>query len=136
MISGAIAKPPAPSGVQQGGVVLSQVQGTRLGPLQLENGYPATAQKLYDELDLQRATGRQGGTYLFAGPRWNGTVPKGITQIFHSETNFVGTLTHTQLNGPADSSALPALQAQYTLTLLSSFSSTATPPAPPQLPHR
>jgi hypothetical protein len=58
LTSGAIAKPPAPSGVQQGGVGPSQVQGTRLGPLQLENGYPtaATARKLYDELDLQRAT--------------------------------------------------------------------------------
>jgi hypothetical protein len=31
---------------------------TRLGPLTLENGYPskATAAKLYDELDFQRAT--------------------------------------------------------------------------------
>jgi len=66
LISGAIAKPPAPSGGQQGGVVLSQVHSTRLGPLQLENGYPtaATAQKLYDELDLQRAT----QAYLWALP--------------------------------------------------------------------
>ncbi|MEB3319362.1 MAG: DUF1254 domain-containing protein, partial [Cyanobium sp.] len=39
---------------------------TRLGNLQLENGYPtpATAQKLYDELDLQRAT----QAYLWALP--------------------------------------------------------------------
>ena len=39
---------------------------TRLGALELQNGYPtkATAQKLYDELDLQRAT----QAYLWALP--------------------------------------------------------------------
>ena len=39
---------------------------TRLGSLELENGYPtkATAAKLYDELDLQRAT----QAYLWALP--------------------------------------------------------------------
>jgi len=39
---------------------------TRLGPLMLENGYPtkATAAKLYDELDFQRAT----QAYLWALP--------------------------------------------------------------------
>ncbi|MFN9684749.1 MAG: DUF1254 domain-containing protein, partial [Cyanobacteriota bacterium] len=39
---------------------------SRLGPLPLENGYPtpATAQKLYDELDFQRAT----QAYLWALP--------------------------------------------------------------------
>jgi hypothetical protein len=39
---------------------------TRLGALELENGYPtkATARKLYDELDLQRAT----QSYLWALP--------------------------------------------------------------------
>ncbi|MFM9101780.1 MAG: DUF1254 domain-containing protein, partial [Cyanobium sp.] len=66
LISGAIAKPAAPSGPQQGGGGPSQVQPTRLGPLQLENGYPskATAERLYDELDFQRAT----QAYLWALP--------------------------------------------------------------------
>lgn len=55
---GALAKAPvsAPSSVEQ----------TRLGPLQLENGYPskAAAAKLYDEMDFQRAT----QAYLWALP--------------------------------------------------------------------
>ena len=44
----------------------STVNTPQLGRLELENGYPtaATARKLYDELDLQRAT--QG--YLWALP--------------------------------------------------------------------
>ena len=78
-----------------------------------------------------RATGREAGTYLFAGPRWNGTVPKGITKVFRAETDFVGTLTRTQLNGPADLPALQALQAQYTLTPLSRFAGMPTPPPAP-----
>ncbi len=78
-----------------------------------------------------RSTGRQAGTYLFAGPRWNGTVPKGITKVFRSETDFIGTLTRTQLNGPADIPALQALQAQYTLIPLSRFNGTVAPAAAP-----
>lgn len=78
-----------------------------------------------------RSTGRHAGTYLFAGPRWNGPVPKGITEVFRAETDFIGTLTRTQLDGPGDIPALQALQAQYTLTPLSRFNGTAPPPAAP-----
>lgn len=78
-----------------------------------------------------RSTGRQAGTYLFASPRWNGTAPNGITKVFRAETDFIGTLTRTQLDGPGDIPALQALQAQYTLTPLSRFNGTAPPPAAP-----
>ncbi len=78
-----------------------------------------------------RSTGRGAGTYLFAGPRWKGTVPKGITKVFRAETDFVGTLTRTQLNGPDDIPALKAIQGQYLLTPLSRFiGQPAPPPAP------
>jgi hypothetical protein len=79
-----------------------------------------------------RATGRGAGTYLFVGPRWQGTVPKGITKVFRAETDFVGTLTRTQLNGPDDIPALQALQAKVQLIPLSRFEGTRPPrPAPP-----
>jgi hypothetical protein len=79
-----------------------------------------------------RATGREVGTYLFAGPNWTGTVPEGITQVFRAETDFVGTLTRTQLFGPDDIPALQAVQAAYTLTPLSAFEGQPAPsPAPP-----
>ncbi len=78
-----------------------------------------------------RATGRGAGNYLFVGPHWQGTVPKGITKVFRAETDFVGTLTRTQLNGPDDIPALKDLQDRYKLIPLSRFSGTQPPkPAP------
>ncbi|MCP9836401.1 DUF1254 domain-containing protein [Cyanobium sp. N.Huapi 1H5] len=78
-----------------------------------------------------RSTGRGAGTYLFAGPHWKGTVPKGITKVFRAETDFVGTLTRTQLNGPDDMPALKAIQGQYVLTPLSRFTGQPAPPPAP-----
>ena len=79
-----------------------------------------------------RTTGRSAGTYLFAGPRWQGTVPKGITKVFRAETDVVGTLTRTQLNGPEDIPNVEALQARYELIPLSRFTGSRPPqPAAP-----
>jgi hypothetical protein len=52
--------------VQAGQPAATEQQQTRLGVLSLQNGYPsrATAQKLYDEMDFQRAT----QAYLWALP--------------------------------------------------------------------
>ena len=63
-ISG-IAAPGGAAPAPAGGTSTTSVT-TRLGALQLQNGYPtkATAAKLYDELDLQRAT----QAYLWALP--------------------------------------------------------------------
>lgn len=78
-----------------------------------------------------RATGRGAGNYLFVGPHWQGTVPRGITKVFRAETDFVGTLTRTQLNGPDDIPALKDLQSRYTLIPLSRFNGSQPPrPAP------
>ena len=79
-----------------------------------------------------RATGRDAGNYLFAGPNWKGPVPKSITKVFRAETDFVGTLTRTQLNGAEDIAAMQTVQAQFKLTPLSQFAGTPAPkPAPP-----
>ena len=80
-----------------------------------------------------RATGREPGKYLFAGPRWKGEVPPGITRVYRAETDIVGTLTRTQLNGPADVPTLQALQAQYRLIPLSEYAGLPKPPAAPAL---
>ena len=78
-----------------------------------------------------RATGREAGNYLFAGPRWKGEIPKGINKVFVAETEFVGTLTRTQLFGPDDVAAMQAVQSAYKLTPLSQFAGTPAPaPAP------
>jgi hypothetical protein len=79
-----------------------------------------------------RTTGREAGTYMFAGPRWKGVVPKGITKVFRSETDFVGTLTRTQLAGPEDIPAMQDIQVRYKLMPLSQFTRKPAPkPAPP-----
>jgi hypothetical protein len=78
-----------------------------------------------------RTSGRDAGNYLFVGPHWQGTVPKGITKVLRAETDFVGTLTRTQLNGEDDIPALKNLQSQYTLTPLSAFNGSRPPKAAP-----
>jgi hypothetical protein len=78
-----------------------------------------------------RATGRKAGTFLFAGPRWMGEIPKGIDKVFDVETEFVGTLTRTQLLGPDDVPAMQAVQESYRLIPLSQFAGMPAPtPAP------
>ena len=74
-----------------------------------------------------RATGREAGNYLIAGPGWKGGVPKDIAKVFRAETDFVGTLTRTQLDGADDIAAIQAVQAQYKLTPLSQFAGTPAP---------
>jgi hypothetical protein len=78
-----------------------------------------------------RATGREAGTYLVAGPRWMGDVPRGITKVFDAETEFVGTLTRTQLLGADDVAAMKAVQEGYRLIPLSQFTGTPAPPPAP-----
>jgi hypothetical protein len=78
-----------------------------------------------------RATGFNAGSYVIAGPNWKGVTPKGIKQVLRAETEIVGTLTRTSLNGPQDVDNLQALQAQYKLQPLSQFLGAPAPqPAP------
>lgn len=78
-----------------------------------------------------RATGFEGASYMFAGPNWKGETPKGIKQVFRAETDLVGTLTRTALNGPEDVANVRAIQAGLKLRPLSAFlGQPAPPPAP------
>lgn len=78
-----------------------------------------------------RATGPDSGSYLFAGPSWKGETPKGIKKVFRAETEIVGTLTRTALDGPDDVANVKAIQAGMKLQPLSAFlGQPAPPPAP------
>jgi hypothetical protein len=78
-----------------------------------------------------RATGFEAGSYMIAGPKWSGPTPAGIKQVFKAETEIVGTLTRTALDGPEDVPNVKALQAQYKLQPLSGFlGQPAAQPAP------
>ena len=68
-----------------------------------------------------RATGYKAGSYLFAGPHWNGEVPENISKVFRSETELVGTLTRTGTSGPDDTASVQAIQRKYVLQPLSEF---------------
>jgi hypothetical protein len=80
-----------------------------------------------------RATGFDAGNYLFVGPGWKGTVPKGITKVFHAETDIIGMLGRTSLDGAADVPAMKKVQAGYKLEPLSTFAHQAAPPSAPPL---
>jgi hypothetical protein len=78
-----------------------------------------------------RSTGFDAGSYLIAGPQWHGAKPAGIKQVFAAETDIVGLLGRTALNGLEDVPEVEAIQAQYKLQPLSAFlGKPAPPPAP------
>ena len=78
-----------------------------------------------------RATGNEAGCYMIAGPDWKGETPKGIKQVFHSETQFGLVIYRTQLFNAADINNVKKIQAGYTAQPLSAFLHQPAPPAPP-----
>jgi hypothetical protein len=76
-------------------------------------------------------TGNGAGSFLIAGPDWNGEKPDGITDVLRSETSFVFVVTRTQLFGPDDLARVEEIQAEYEVQPLSEFLGTDAPPAPP-----
>ncbi len=80
-----------------------------------------------------RTTGNGAGDFLMVGPKWKGDIPTGFKKFFKSETEIVGTLVRTQLDGPGDEENVKKVQAGYKLTPLSAFKKTAPPPPAPPL---
>lgn len=79
-----------------------------------------------------RTTGNDGGSYLVAGPRWKGEIPKGISRVYRAETEFALATYRTQLFSPADLQNVESLQAQYKVQPLSAYLGTQPPEqAPP-----
>ncbi len=75
-----------------------------------------------------RATGNDAGNYLMVGPQWKGETLTGFKRVFKSETEIVGILGRTQLNGPDDVENVKKVQAGFKLTPLSVFEKKAAPP--------
>lgn len=78
-----------------------------------------------------RATGRGPGTWMFAGPNWNGDVPDGVQGVFRAETDIVMTLTRTGVDGAADIARMKTVQEGYRLMPLSAFLGRPAPPPAP-----
>jgi hypothetical protein len=78
-----------------------------------------------------RTTGNAAGAYMVAGPGWTGETPEGIAAVFHSETDIVGVLGRTELQGPDDLASVAAVQAGYGIQPLSAFAGTPAPATEP-----
>ncbi|ART82117.1 cell envelope protein [Oceanisphaera profunda] len=76
-----------------------------------------------------RATGGKGGSYLVAGPDWQGEKPAGIDGLFHSLTPFSLAAFRTQLLDPADMPNVEKIQGQYKTEPLSTFLGKPAPAA-------
>lgn len=77
-----------------------------------------------------RTTGNGPGNFAIVGPKWNGTLPKGVKEI-RSPTEMVWIIGRTQVNGKADFAAVAKLQDQYKLTPLSAWGKPGAVPATP-----
>ena len=76
-------------------------------------------------------TGNGPGRFLLVGPGWEGATPDGIDQVIRSETDFLFSITRTQLFGPDDLDNVESIQQKYDLVPLSDFVGTAAPPVSP-----
>ena len=78
-----------------------------------------------------RTTGNDGGSFLIAGPNWNGVTPRGVKKVFHSETEIALGVYRTQLFDPGDIDNVKKVQSGYKVQTLSEFLGKAAPkPAP------
>jgi len=80
-----------------------------------------------------RATGNNAGSYLLAGPKWQGEKPQGVKDIIRSETEFAFILYRTQLFGPDDIDNVKKIQAGYKVEPLYSFLGKPAPASAPTI---
>ena len=80
-----------------------------------------------------RATGNEAACFMVAGPTWKGEAPKGIKNVFNSETQFGLVLYRTQLFNPADIINVKKIQAGYTVQPLSAYLKQPPPPEAPAI---
>jgi hypothetical protein len=80
-----------------------------------------------------RATGNDGGSFLIAGPGWQGDTPEGVSQVIRSETELALGAYRTQLFDPGDLENVKKVQAGYKAEPLSAFLGRPAPPAAPPI---
>jgi hypothetical protein len=68
-----------------------------------------------------RTTGSDAGSYLIAGPRWDGETPEGLDDVLRCETELVFIIGRTQLFGPDDVANVAALMSLYRVRPLSAW---------------
>lgn len=68
-----------------------------------------------------RTTGNEGGSFLIAGPTWQGEIPSAVKKVIRSETELALALYRTQLFSPADLDNVKKIQAGFQAQPLSAF---------------
>ena len=77
------------------------------------------------------ATGTGPGTYLLAGPGWEGDAPADVDDVLRFETDVVFVIGRTQLLGPDDVETLGRIMAGYDLRPISAHTGDPAPAAEP-----
>jgi hypothetical protein len=80
-----------------------------------------------DDFLSVRTSGTDAGNYLIAGPKWTGTAPADIKQIYRCSTRFAWVLIQTMADGPKDFPPVIAIENQYQLAPLSAWGSYSPP---------
>lgn len=76
--------------------------------------------------------GTQEGDYAFVGPNWHGSLPSGIRQVITLPTNSAWLAGRVLTTGTTENlNEVNDLRNQWTLTPLSQYGQSSTPPAPP-----
>ena len=78
--------------------------------------------------------GNDGMTVLLPSPSWKGKLPEGIDRVIRGESEFLGTLTRTQIIGGEDDLVrVKQIQQSYKLQPLSDYLGTEAPAAAPEI---
>ena len=77
--------------------------------------------------------GNDGVNVLLASPTWKGDLPTGVKRVIQGDSDFLGTLTRTQLIEPADLPNVKRIQTEYELQSLSAFLGEPAPEAAPAI---
>ena len=77
--------------------------------------------------------GNDGMSVLLASPTWQGELPKGVKRVIQGDTDFLGSLTRTQLIDPKDLPNVKRIQKEYKLQPLSAYLGKPAPKAAPTI---
>jgi hypothetical protein len=77
--------------------------------------------------------GNGGVSVLLASPAWKGKLPKGVKRGIRGDSEFLGSLTRTQLLDPKDLPNVKKIQKEYKLQPLSAYLGKPAPKAAPAI---